>query len=204
MAVVSTEQENLPPHLDAEFHYATRNNALTPAVLWKLRSGSLLREDGKGPPREVGLEDIQSVQLEYVPTRPEPKRYRCRITLGNATRLEIYNRTYRGVYDFADTSAAYVEFMQKLHAALGMRSSGCRFVAGTSAASYAVNIGVLALVCAVVLGALAFFVMAGMVWVVMIKILLIMFYLPTAINWVRRNKPQAYPPHAIPANVLPS
>lgn len=197
------EQEDLPPHLDAEAHYATRNNALTPTVVWKLRGDRLRREDGKGPPREVALEDVQAVQLEYAPTRPERNRYRCRITLRNATRLELYNRTYRGVYDFDDTSAAYVEFVQALHAALSKHSPGCRFVSGASAASYAVNVGVLALVVAVLLGALAFFALAGMLWVVLIKILLIVFYLPSAIKWVQRNKPKGYRADAIPADVLP-
>lgn len=203
MVDAAPEQESLPPHLDAEAHYATRNNALTPAVVWKLRGDRLRREDGKGPPREVMLKEVQAVQLEFTPTRPERNRYRCRLTLRNATRLEFYNRTYRGVYDFADTSEAYVDFVQSLHAALAKHAPGCRFISGASSASFALNVVMLGLVLAVVLGALVFFVMAGMLWVVLIKLLLILFYTPTAINWVSRNKPKGYRPGAIPETVLP-
>ncbi len=203
MADALLQQEELPPHLDAEVHYATRNNALTPEVVWKLRGDRLLREDGKGPPRAVSLEEVKAVQLEFAPTRPEPNRYRCRVTLNNATRLEFLNRTYRGVYDFADTSASYLEFVLALHTGLARHSPGCQFVAGASTASYAVNIAVLVLVVAVVLGALGFFLMAGMLWVVLIKVLLIVFYLPSAIRWVRRNKPQQYRPESIPEDMLP-
>ncbi len=197
------EQEILPPHLDAAAHYATRNNTLTPAVVWKLQGDRLRREDGKGPPREVALKDVNAVQLEFAPTRPERNRYRCRITLRNATRLEFYNRTYRGVYDFADTSSDYVKFIQALHTALAQHSPQCRFVAGCSGGAYAFNVAILIGVAAVVVAALAFFLAAGMFWVVLIKILLIVFYMPTAIRWVRRNKPKQYRPGAIPADVLP-
>ena len=197
------QQEHLPPHLDAEAHYATRNNALTPAVVWKLRGDRLLREDGKGPPRAVTLGDVKAVQMEFAPTRPERNRYRCRITLSNATRLELLNRTYRGVYDFADTSTEYNEFMRALHAGLARHSPGCQFVAGASGASYAVNIAVLLLVLAVVIGAIGFFLVAGMLWVVLIKMVLIVFYLPSAIKWVKSNKPKQYRPSAIPKDMLP-
>lgn len=197
------EPEPFPPLLDTEVSYATRSNAFTPAVVWTLRGDRLRCEGGKGPPRETLLRDVRAVQLEYAPTRPERNRYRCRITLSNAARLEFFNRTYRGIYDFEDTSEAYAKFVTALHAELALHARDCRFQAGSSAGSYWGNFALLVAICAVVLGALLFFLSAGMLWVAAIKVMLIVFYLPTAIRWLRRSKPQFYIPGSIPATVLP-
>lgn len=197
------EPKPFPPFLDTEVSYATRNNAFTPAVVWTLCGDRLRREDGKGRPRETWLRDVRAVQLQYAPTRPERNRYRCRITLSNGTKLEFFNRTYRGVYDFEDTSEAYAKFVTALHAELSRHARDCRFQAGSSAGSYWGNFALLVAICVVVLGALLFFLSAGLFWVAAIKVVLIVFYLPTAIRWLRRSKPQFYIPGSIPTTVLP-
>ncbi|MBP9912143.1 MAG: hypothetical protein KBF26_01925 [Opitutaceae bacterium] len=183
--------------------YATRNHAFVPATTWVL-DGALLRlEDDKGPPRSVALAEVAEVRLTFAPTRPEPKRYRCRLTLRSGGVWEFFNRTYRGVYDFADTSAAYGEFVRALHGALAREAPACRFVAGSSLAAYWFNTGVLVMVGAVLLAAMVFFFTTGMLWVVLIKVLLILVYVPTAIGWLRRNKPRCHTAGSIPPDLLP-
>lgn len=184
-------------------HYATRNHAFLPAQTWVLDEANIRIEDDKGPPRVVPLAAMVEVRLAFAPTRPERERYRCQLVLRNAEVLEFFNRTYRGVYDFADTSAEYSEFVRALHAALGQHAPGCRFLAGSSGAGYAFNLLVLGFVVLVVAGAFVYFVVVGLVWIALIKVLLVLFYTPTAIRWAQRNKPRTYPPDAIPSDMLP-
>ena len=163
----------------------------------------MIIETADRPVRRIGLSKVVSLRLEFAPTRPEPNRFRCRLTLRGGEVLEFFNRTYRGVYDFADTSAAYVAFVEALHLELVRHAPDCIFCAGASAGNYALNMGILVFVALVVMGALIFFVSIGMVWIALIKVMLITFYTPTAIRWAKRNKPGHYAPHAIPSVVLP-
>lgn len=183
--------------------YVTRNNAFVPAVEWTLDGGSLRRSDGKGPPQVYALKDVREVRLAFAPTRPERNRYRCRVLLPGGQAIEFFNRTYRGVMDFADTSAEYAAFVQALHVALARHNPACRFTAGASQGAFVVNAVVLVLLAVVMIGALIFFLVVGLLWVALLKVLLIAFYLPTAWAWVKRNRPRVYGPETIPPDILP-
>lgn len=117
----------------------TRNHAFVPATVGVLDGGLLRLANDKGPPRTVPLAEVAEVRLSFAPTRPEPRRYRCRLTLRSGVTLKFFNRTYRGVYDFSDTSAAYVAFVQALHAAIVQYAPDCRFAAGADSGAYALN-----------------------------------------------------------------
>jgi hypothetical protein len=139
-----------------------------------------------------------------MPNRAEQNRYRCRLLLGSGSSLEFYNRRCNGVLDFTDTSAAYAAFVRALHAALAQHAPGCRFMAGRSPLLFCLNCVILAFVALVVVGALVFFLLAGLVWVALLKVAIILVATPSAIAWVKRNRPLAYPPAAIPPQVLPA
>jgi hypothetical protein len=127
---------------------------------------------------------------------PLPRRARRRTGRG------VFNRTYRGVYDFHDKSADYVEFVHALVAAIAS-SSSCRFVAGADGGRYALSVaGFLVAVGAVAL-VLVFALTTGLWWLVLAKAALIVFYLPAAWGWLRRNREQVFAPNAVPTDVLP-
>ena len=193
-----------PPALPVEARYITRNHAFAETATWSLRAGALVIEEVNQPVRRIDLKKVKSLRLEFAPTRPEPNRFRCRITVSGGKVWDFFNRTYRGVYDFADTSAAYVEFLRALHGQLARHAPGCQFMAGASAGSYALNMGILIFVALVVVGALAFFLTVGLVWIAVIKVALMAFYTPVAIRWAKRNRPRSYAASDIPANVLPT
>lgn len=183
--------------------YETRNHAFVPAVTWTLDEAELRCDDGRGPPRVYTLKDIREVRLEFCPTRPERNRYRCRLRLDRGASVEFFNRTYRGVYDFADTSAAYVEFVQGLLPALRKHAPACRFISGTAAANYALGLAGFIVACGAVLLVLIFALTHGLWWLVLLKAAIIVFYLPTAWQWLRRNRERTFDPAMSPANVLP-
>ena len=200
---VPTILSSEPPPLPAGERYVTRNHAFASTTTWSLCAGALIIEEVNRPVRRIELSKIVSLRLEFAPTRPEPNRFRCRLTQRGGKVLEFFNRTYRGVYDFADTSAAYVAFVQALHGQLVRYSPDCQFLAGSTRFSYALNLGILLLVALVVVGAVIFFISAGVVWVALIKVILIGFYTPMAIRWVTRSRPRHHTATTIPPDVLP-
>lgn len=183
--------------------YGTRNDAFSPSVTYSLESDRLLCHEAGKPPRAFALSDVREVQLDFAPTRFERRRYRCGLCLRNGARIEFFNRTYRGVADFQDTSAEYAAFVRALHEALARQNTGCQFVAGVSASRYVVNLLALIFAGLAVVAAAVFFVLVGLVWIVLFKVLVILFFLPTGLRWLRRNQPRRYDPRAIPAEVLP-
>lgn len=51
----------------------------------------------------------------------------------------------------------------------------CTYLSGASRGAYAINLAVLALVAVVLVGALAFFLMVGLLWIAVLKVLLVIF-----------------------------
>lgn len=183
--------------------YATRNHAFVPAVTWTLDGAELRCDDGGGPPRRYALKDVCEMRLEFCPTRPERNRYRCRLRFARGGTVEFYNRTYRGVYDFADTSPAYVAIVSALLAALREHAPACRCITGTGAANYALGVIGFVLACGAVLLVLVFALTSGLWWLVLLKAAIIVFYLPTAWRWLRRNRERDFDPRNPPSDLLP-
>jgi hypothetical protein len=184
--------------------YATRNHALVPATTWVLDGGGMQLEDDKGPPRVLAVADVTQVRLEFSPTRPEPNRYRCRLTLRDGTTVEFFNRTYHGAYDFADTSAEYVAFVQALHTALARYAPGCRFVAGSTGVSYALNLSVTGFLVIVMMLAALFLYFNGLAWLILLKLSLVAIFAPNLFRWLSRNRPRSYSPDSIPESAQPT
>lgn len=183
--------------------YATRNNAFMPPCLWVL-DGPVLREETEGGAVHAWpLADVVSVNLQFMPTRPEQNRYRCRLHLRNGRVREFFNRTYLGPYQFRATNEAYVVFVDALHRALAVHAPGCCFTAGTTRAGYAVNVFAAIFLGAVLAAVAVFFMTVGLVPIAVIKVIFILFYLPTLLRWFRRNRPVDYEARAIPSFVLP-
>lgn len=184
--------------------YATRNHAFVPAQTWVLAGPLLQIMDGQGPPRLVSLGDVTAVRLTFAPTRFEPKRYLCQLTLRNAPDLEFFNRTYVGVADFADTSTEYVAFVRALHAALSAHSPDCKFTAGVSGGRYALNCATTIFGAFMVLVAALFLIFNGLALLILLKIALMAIFFPNVFRWLARNKPRDYRADTIPQDVLPA
>ncbi len=185
-------------------HYATRNHALAPATRWVLEEGRLQLEDGKGPPRVVPLGWVRELRLDFAPTRPERNRFRCRLKLFNGETLTFFNRTYAGIYDFRETSAEYVAFVSALRDALARHAPGCRFIAGAGGVSYFFNV----LTTVFIFGCFAaiawFLFVVGLTWMLALKLLILIFYVPVLLRWVVRNRPRDFAPAAIPRAAVSS
>lgn len=184
--------------------YATRNNAFTSSCTWVIADGTLRSEtDDGGPPAPFLLSTVTELRLDFHPTRADRNCFRCRLRVRDGRRIEILNRAWRGPLVFKDTSAEYVAFVRALVEEVQRLAPDCRFAAGTTPLHYAVNVAATAFIglCAV---AIAWFLMrVNLTWMVGIKIVVILFYLPTLLLWLTRNRPRRFAPPAIPADVLP-
>lgn len=184
--------------------YRTRNDAFSPAQTFELKpQGVVLGSTGKTT-FEIPFQDIARVELAFAPTRPERNRYRCGLTLRGGETIEFFNRTFRGIHDFQDTSAEYVAFVRALHEAVAAHHPACRFAAGVSGGRYALNMAALGFAALVLAVALVCFLLIGLVWVAAVKLLLIAFFTPASLRWLKRNKPRTYDPRAIPSELLPT
>lgn len=198
--VNGTEPAPAPP---AAACYATRNDAFSPATTWAVDGVWLRVQDEQGPPRLIALADVAEVRVEFAPTRAEPNRFRCALRVSGAGRLFFFNRTYAGLGDFRDTSAAYAAFLLILHAALARHAPACRFTAGATPARYTASVVATAFAALMVVVAALFLIFNGLAWVILLKLALLAIFLPNVFRWLARNRPRAYAPAAIPPDVLP-
>ncbi|MCX7788910.1 MAG: hypothetical protein N2442_14570 [Spirochaetes bacterium] len=182
--------------------YHTRNHAFVTSMVLRI-DGDVLVVEQEGRKEQIPLKDIQVIELSYFPTRAELNRYRCRLYRKHKKVLEFYNRTYKGLMDFEDTSKEYKAFVLSLHEALHKYNQHCQYRSGVSPRLFWFNTGCLFFVLFVLVFAFFYLTSDGMHWSIFIKALILLIYLPFAIQWVRRNVPKRYTPNQIPAEVLP-
>lgn len=183
--------------------YHTRNDALSPEKTFVLSESALEDWVADGQPQIYPLAEIVKVRLAYEPSRPEPNRYSCTVWMQNGQNLKFYNRRYAGIYDFRDTSSAYVAFVDALHLALARHAPACQYVSGSGNASYIANLACIAFIVLVLLGVAVFALLNGLAWLVIVKLVFIVFYLPTLVRWVKNNRPANYSPRELPPCCLP-
>lgn len=183
--------------------YATRNHAFAKETTWVLDGDTLRVEDGAGPPRMMALRDIASVRLEFSPTRFERNRFRCRLKPRNGAALEFFNWRYAGLANFPDTSAEYVPFVRELVAALLRHAPGCRFQGGVTWLSYTLNLLLTGFVLVCLALVSLFLYQNSLSWLIGLKVLILIFYVPTLVYWLKRNRPRTFVPPTIPDELLP-
>ncbi|WP_221029306.1 hypothetical protein [Actomonas aquatica] len=199
----------LPPPLPAaaagvdRAQYATRNDGLSPACVWVIAAGALQQIVDGQVKRVVALSEVTEVRLDYAPTRVEANRYRCQLRLRSGVGITFFNRRFESFGRFADTSPAYRDFLDTLLAALRDVAPQCRFVTGVGSALYFVNVLAFAVGVLAVVGVLIFSLVVGLWALVILKALLIAFYVPRAWRWLRRNRERDFDPRDVPTAVVP-
>ena len=182
--------------------YVQKLNHFSAARTWQLDHSGLNWSDSKGESGRIAYTAITAVRLRFEPSRAERRRFAMRIRAGSE--YVITNINYRGVLDFEDQSSQFSEFVRALHGQLSQANPQVAYQAGSTAAAFAGNLFFMVFVAGVLLAAVLFLVFAGMLWLVAVKVLLILFYLPTALKVLRRNRPGTYDPLNIPPALMPA
>lgn len=182
--------------------YEARITLFDKVTVYKLDATSIRSMSEVGE-QILPLADIIGVRCQFFPTRVQRNRYETLLTLRNGSTLKICNQFYKGVADFEDRSAPYSTFIKGLHNNLAIQNPQCDFRAGTTPAKFW-------LYAIMMVGILLLLIVLGIVMLVtippvaIVKLIIILFYIPTLIRWFKRNKPRQYDPREIPIDVMPS
>jgi hypothetical protein len=189
---------------ETECVYAFRPDALGGTRTYRLTTDALTWTDEGQSLDGVFFDDIAEIRLAYAPSRIARNRYRTQVILRQGGMTEFSNMSYAGFANFEDRSDDYVAFVRALHRRLATIDRRPLYRKGSSVAGYLASILITVLVFAgLVCGALMLFNWGGP-GIAIIKIAILLFFIPTLLGYLRRAVPAFYDPRDLPADALPS
>ena len=189
-----------PPPLIAE--HVCRVSVLESEKRWTLQGDVLWVAAGEYPAMPIPLASLKEVRLSFAPTRVQRNRYQCHLYNASGRCGVFQNEHYRGVMDFEDRSASYNGLARLLVSRTASTNPSCRFTTGISWWSWLLQLGFLT---GMLLLLIVVFITMGsaVTGLVVLKLLILLFYIPTAGAWIVKNKPRTFPPGEVPARMLP-
>lgn len=183
--------------------YRLRANAFVKPRSYRLTEDALTWEDDGGKSDGVFYDGIAEVRLAFAPTRLATNRYRAWIVLRAGGTVELFNLDYRGLADFADRSREYVAFLTELHKRLAAHGKEVIYRHGNSVAGFVGNVALTIFIfVAIGLAFLLLFTWGGPL-VAIVKLAIVLYFVPVLVRYIRRARPGSYDPLALPAAVLP-
>ncbi len=180
--------------------YTQRLNAFKPTVTWEVRNNGFVWSDDKGGAGEIPWGRIKSVRLRLEPSRAE----RRRVALHIYTPIDhpITNIHYKGPMNFKAQSVEFKAFVLTFHGKFP-KDTNTIFYKGSTRAAYIGN-------ALVTLGLLVFmFLLAPLLALTgipsissIVRILIIIIFVPTLLKLLVKNKPATYDPQNIPMDML--
>ncbi|MFN0264362.1 hypothetical protein ACKTEK_10845 [Tepidamorphus sp. 3E244] len=160
-------------------------------------------DEGKAGHHRLPFSEISHVRLAYRPTRVQHNRYLAHITPRTGKRIDISNSSFHGYGSFTEHNEAYARFIRALHEKLAAHSSGTVFQKGGSWPGYIGNLVLTAWIALMLVIAALFLLFSGLLWIAVVKLAIIIFFLPTLVRFIIRAKPETYSPSKIPEGALP-
>jgi hypothetical protein len=170
---------------------------------YQIGDEALIWQDDDKAPVHMPYGEITSVTCLFAPTRTQPNRFLLRLQTRSRRRIDITNSHYKSFGNFEEKNDSFVAFATELHKKITARNPGTLFHRGSSMAGYIFSIAMAVILFVIVVGAGLFFLMAGVIWIVALKIGLLIFYTPRLLRYIRRNKPSSYNPLDLPKDILP-
>lgn len=183
--------------------YGLRANAFQGARTYRITDDALTWEEPGKPIDGVFFDDIAEVQMTYAPTRVARNRYRTRVVFRQGGMIELLNTEYVGFANFAEKNEEYSAFVRELHHRLAARGSKAVFRKGSSAAAYFGNLLLTAFIFAMIAIAFVLLLSVGFLWIAIVKLAIVLFFVPTLLRYMRRSTPATYDPSSLPADALP-
>ena len=189
-----------PPPLNSE--HRVRVSALEQEYTWRLAGDTLWMCTEGQADIPIPLASVARVRLSFDPSRMQRNRFRCHLHNANVKCGTIQNISYKGIADFEDRSATYNSLIRALIPRIAAMNPGCVFKTGTSHLNWWAQF--VFLLAAFSLLAFVIFVMYSAIgWMIIVKLLIIAFFIPVVISWFTRNLPRTFDPKAIPERLLP-
>jgi hypothetical protein len=181
--------------------YTVRKSALEPPTRYTIGDEALEIEPEGKPPRRVVYAELRRVTLSFVPT-PVDARFFCSLRHAGGT-LHLVSTNYDGPGSFSTRAAAYAPFVRALLARLADRAPQAEYRAGSGGLAYGLMIFFAVAMVPLAVGALLWWWQSDSGGVGALKALGVLFLLPIAVRWLKKNKPGAFDPLDPPAGLLP-
>lgn len=188
--------------------HRVRTSILEQETVWRLTPDALEREqvlkDGRGLTVRYPYQDIREIRLSFAPTRVDGRRYRCDFQLKNGVLVAILSTHYAGFADFEDRAATYTPLVRELIERVAAANPACKFEAGKRLGTYVgehIFLFLMVLLLVLVIGMVGG---ASLSTLVMVKLSILITYIPLMILYTRKNWPRSFDPSAIPDELLPA
>ena len=192
--------------VDAITH-RVRSSILEQETIWRLMPDALEREqvltDGEGLTVRYPYRDIREIRLSFAPSRADSRRYRCDLQLTNGTLAAILSTHYAGFADFEDRGSTYTPLVRGLVERVAAANPARKFQAGKRPGTYWGEHIFLFLMLALLVFVLGTIGGASLSDLVLVKLGILIAYIPLMILYTRKNWPRSFDPAVIPPGILP-
>lgn len=188
---------------DQVVSYTYRQSILTKPWTFTLNDTALVWQEEDKPARMIPFSSIIRLQPKFDPTRVQLNRHIMQVYTHNGQVIKIASMTYKGISDFADQAADYASFIHALHDKLATANPSVEFKKGITQLGYMASVGVLVFLILLLVIAVGFILTGTVNAIIVIKLLFLLYFIPTLIGYLRRNKPQVYDPRNLPESIVP-
>jgi hypothetical protein len=211
--------------------YRARANLFQNEAEWRLERDALIRSGGEPadvniiargirlvikillplivPPLEKGgysrfpYAEVKHMRLSFEPTRADRERFRCEFQMADGSKARLFSTHFAGVSSFENRAASYTPFVRELVARVAAANPSCQFRSGKWFLHYWLEHTFLLAMFGLLILVLFAFGGAGLSELVLIKLGIIVFFIPVLIGYTWRNWPRSFVPPDIPAGTLP-
>jgi hypothetical protein len=183
--------------------YTFTENAFAKPRTYRLTEDALTWEQEGEPLDGVFYDDIAEVQMAYVPSRLVRNRYRTRIVFRQGGMVNLLNTDFTGFGSFTEKNREYTAFVRELHRRLAEKGKDVVYRKGSGTAAYVANVALTIFIFAMIAIAFLFLFNLGVVWIAVVKLAILLFFIPTLIRFIRRSRPGSYDPLAPAEDMLP-
>lgn len=182
--------------------YTHRLHQFTKTRCWEIREDGLGFVDENDREGLIPWRSVSHVRLRFEPSRAETRRYAMRIKAG--IEYTITNIHYRGIMDFQEQSLEFAHFVHAFHDMLQRKNPNVIYRSGSTLPAYIANVllSIFVLLLLLVIG--YFFLRSGLYGLVAVKTAILLFYIPTMLVLLRKNRPRRYDPSDIPVDLIPA
>lgn len=190
------------PETDEEVVYTFRPSLLGAPWQFALTPEGIHWTAGRGS-GEVRYGAVRRVRMSYRPANMQSYRFVTEIWAEGAPKLRIVSTSWKSMFEQERLDKAYATFVAALHRRLGEAGSRAVYEQGTHPLMYWPGVAVFVSIC-LGFAALAVRGLQQGAWAGTAFIgAFLLFFLWHGGNFFRRNRPGAYRPDALPAELLP-
>jgi hypothetical protein len=191
--------------------YPARTSVLEGPRIYRLQHDALhvMRQTTKpvagappAMPLVIPFPAITRIRLRYFPTRVQRNRFECIVTTRTFGEFKITNEGYKGFLQFEDQSAGYRVFVTELCRRVAVAAPQATFVRGRALVVYLIEHAFL-LGALIALGFVLWTLGGALRGLVLVKLAIIAFYLPTVVRYAWRSLPAPFDPLNVPSEILP-